>query len=1195
MYLKKLECVGFKSFAEKTELVFEPGMTAIVGPNGCGKSNTSDAIRWVLGEQSAKALRGGNMADVIFTGTDSHKPLNMAEVSLTLADCEEALKTEYSEVTITRRVFRSGEGQYFINKKPVRLKDIQNLFMDTGIGRNSYSILEQGKIDQILSSRPDERRMVFEEASGITKYKADKKTTLRRLAETESNLIRLEDIIRENNRRIGSLQRQAGKARRYQAMKTELRGFDLYVTRKRLKEMEAEIFELEKQITSINEQVTAKRKEVETTENEASQAREDLANAEKAIAECMEESVRLRNEYQGAKQSIQVNHDRIKELEAYATRDSKDAEEAKTRLEEHRVSYQEQENRIATIMREREEAQGALKESVDKQKDLEQRASTLREELNGMRKQSIQLDDRNTQLHNELSEYDARERSAVIRKERLTAEKEESAKELNVATKKMGEMSAAIENAKVGVQKQKQFLDELVERKKNKSREINQLRQRINQLENEASAKRAKVELLTAPDAQNEAFPGGARFLLNKHESDNVDRSKVLGALAELFEVEPEFQTALEASLRTWLDAVVVEDVLVAQDFLRELVDREEGSARILTANIGEPYVSEETAGVALIDHLQYDQRVTNLVRYLLGSVRVLQTLDQLPEELDPYATYVTKSGAIIRNDGSVEYWKSNEQQGNPVAREQMLKQSQADLAKLEEEGKEKRKLLDALQGEESSTGKAEQEAREALNKARQGLASREGEFHVVSRSVKETEQRASRAEVQLNALLQQESGSGNQRAEISDEIEKIRTERANKRSRINEKEKQLEGLERERQTAGAAVTEKRIKFAELSQQVDHVSRQKDSMRERVKELEALIDERAKGITSYKERVEDLERQIEEAKGKIDPLEQALNEGNQKLEQHRSLRGERLKTVEEADTKLRESRATMDDMQTRKNKLEVTVAEHKVRHSNIIERLADEYQVSVEQLIEEPDPEWKDGKVPPMEELESKIAELKAKLDAMGPVNLIAIEEYQELEDQQQLLVHQQQDIIKAKHEMMEMIKKIDQTSTELFTKTFEQISENFQAMFKKIFGGGNAKLVLIDEDDVLETGIDIIAKPPGKQLQTVSLLSGGERTMTAVALLFSLYQVKPSPFCVLDELDAALDDANIGRFVAVVKEFVESSQFIVITHNQQTITAADVLYGVTMQQKGVSKVVSVKLTDTAEVEKAATGKKAKK
>ena len=361
--------------------------------------------------------------------------------------------------------------------------------------------------------------------------------------------------------------------------------------------------------------------------------------------------------------------------------DSKDVEEAKTRLKS--IGKLSRAGESCDDHARTRRGQGAL--SVDKQKVLS--SGPTAEELNGMRKQSIQLDDRNTQLHNELSEYDARERSAVIRKERLTAEKEESAKELNVATKKMGEMSAAIENAKVGVQKQKQFLDELVERKKNKSREINQLRQRIIQLENEASAKRAKVELLTAPDAQNEAFPGGARFLLNKHESDNVDRSKVLGALAELFEVEPEFQTALEASLRTWLDAVVVEDVLVAQDFLRELVDREEGSARILTANIGEPYVSEETAGVALIDHLQYDQRVTNLVRYLLGSVRVLQTLDQLPEELDPYATYVTKSGAIIRNDGSVEYWKSNEQQGNPVAREQMLKQSQADLAKLEEEG----------------------------------------------------------------------------------------------------------------------------------------------------------------------------------------------------------------------------------------------------------------------------------------------------------------------------------------------------------------------------------------------------------------------------------------------------------------------------------------------------------------------------
>jgi chromosome segregation protein len=1178
LYLKKLNLVGFKSFADKTDLVFEPGMTAIVGPNGCGKSNASDAIRWVLGEQSAKAMRGGQMTDVIFSGTDSQKALNMAEVSITLADCEEALGTEYNEVTITRRVHRSGESQYYKNKELCRLKDIQRLFMDTGIGKGSYSILEQGKIDQILSSRPEDRRLVFEEASGISKYKADKKITMRRLEQTDANLLRADDIIREQKRRILALQRQAGKARRYRTIQSELRGFDLYLNRKRLKHLDEEIFQMDKRIKELTELVDTRKEDVEQTEQKAAAAREELANTETTIAASMESTIRLRNEFEGTRSSVQVNRDRIAELEAYANRDSKDAEDAQARLSEHRKSLEEQQDRLKAIQAERDAAQATLRESLEAQKTIDEQAQRSRSHLASLRQNSIKLDDRNTQLHNELSEYDARERSSVIRKERLAAEQEESANKLTESQARLKELEIKIAELRSDVETKQQLLDDLLGRRKTKGDEIAILKTEMGKLEQQRAGLRTRVEMLTVPEGEDDAFPGGARMMMLS-QGDGVDRSGVVGALAEMFSVDAEYQVALESVLRTWLDAVVVEDIEVARTFLTILRDRKEGAARILSANLEAPRATESTAGVALIDHVTFDPKVTHLAHYLIGSVRVVETFDQL-ELGDGYASFVTRDGAILRGDGTAEFWMSNEQQGNPLARKQMREKAEKELEALQTELSRKQQMLDAMLNEDSSSVEAVQEARDTLGQVRRELAQQEGEQQVLVRTVKQAQQQAEKASVELNALMSQESSTGDQRTKIADQIECLRTEQSNTRSEINAREKELENFEKNRSQAGASVTEKRIQFAELSQQADHVTRQQESLQERVRELETLIKERSEGVSSYKSRVENLANQIKQAEDRLGPLELAVTAENTKLEELRQHRANKQKMVEESDRHLREQRAGMDTQQAERNKLEIRAAEQKVRRQGAVDRLSEEYQISEEQLFEEPDPEWEGDQPPPSEELETLVAELKSKLDAMGAVNLVAIEELQELEDLYQFQVHQQEDLIKGKQQLLEMIKKIEKESTERFVKTFEQVNINFQMMFQKLFGGGTAKLVLVDENDVLECGIDIIARPPGKKLQTVSLLSGGERTMTAVGLLFSLYMVKPSPFCVLDELDAALDDANIGRFVAVVKEFVAKSQFIVITHNQQTITAADVLYGVTMQQKGVSKIVSVKLTD---------------
>ena len=1179
MYLKRVEFLGFKSFADRTVMTFEPGMTAVVGPNGCGKSNIADAIRWVLGEQSAKALRGGKMLDVIFNGADGVKPTNFAEVTLTLADCEEALKLDYNEVTLTRRLFRSGDSQYLLNKQNCRLKDIQRMFMDTGVGRNSYSILEQGKIDQILSSRPEDRRVVFEEASGITKYKNDRNEALRKLDHTQQNLQRLDDVIREVKRRMISLQRQAGKARRYKEIQDALRGRDLWLARHKLEEMRNVVGGLEVQAFEAEKEMEATRATVAREEEQVTVARGELERADKEIADVMESVVSLRNELNQANQSVKVNRERIEEMKAYASRDSRDAEEARARIDQHRKGLEEIGEQLQEAVRLRDEAEAGLNARQEEVRDLETACSSQRRALQDLRGKALGLEHRQNQLQGKIRDFDERERGRLVQQERLRDEAQELARLEGERVEGIATLEAAVKGMGADEEKAKTKLAGLTEAREKHEESIRMRRKELNEVDQAVAGLRAKLDVLRAQEAEKEDFPSGARALLGDAEIAGLDRTALVGALAQQIRAEKKAQTALESVLRCWMDAVVVRDASALPDVLDALVAAKAGAARVLAVAGGAAPVSVEGPGLALRDKVKCDAALRPLVDRLLAGVFLVEDLRSagLP---GPGQTFVTGDGHLLRGDGLLECFAADQDLGNPLALQARISETEAMLTAKAEEAETLRGILDTARGEESDFQEAIRVAREEVQALNRALAGKEAEFKNLQRDLTQGRERLGKVSNQLKILDETHGASDAQRATLVSEVETTREEHAGLREEIERTAKAFEEAESRRNASQQVATEHRIRFAEHRQKVELLERQRQNLGERIREFELTIKERSEGVNTYEQRVLKLDETIRTAQAKIGPLEETLQEKSDLLERFRADRKARQERMQALEEGLRTQRKRIETLQTQHGRLDVDLAERRVRMENLVQRVTETYHLTLPQVQRAEEPEWEEGAAPAWEVLEREVEGMKVKLEQMGPVNMVAIEEFQEQEDRYQFLMAQQEDLTQSKQQLLETIQELNRTSTEMFNQTFLKVNENFKGMFRQLFGGGEAYLELVDGGDVLESGIDIVAKPPGKKPQVISLLSGGERTMTAVALLFALYMVKPSPFCVLDELDAALDDANIGRFVGVVQAFLKESQFIVITHNQKTIAAADVLYGVTQQRKGISKVVSVKLTD---------------
>ena len=1204
MYLKNLTVLGFKSFADKTALNFQPGVTAIVGPNGCGKSNVSDAIRWVLGEQSAKALRGGEMADVIFNGTDGRKPLGMAEVSLTIGGVDEehltaaGVEIAYNEVTITRRVFRDGGSEYFINKTPCRLKDIQQLFMGTGVGRTSYSIMAQGNITQILSSKPEERRMVFEEAAGITKFKAQKKEALRKLEYTDQNLLRLADLIREVKRQIGSLQRQAGKARRYKSLMTELQHLDTQLARHQFDVLQAEIADRHNTLEKLRVDVEVSSESVIRIENEIIQLRERLSELEQEVSQSQQHGLELKAQSERNESRIHFNEERLIELEAQHGKALKDITEAEERgliaaqeltavTERLKASTAALEIQRQTLEHKREALQtieNELREHQESLRQVQSDAFAAAQRLSGVR--------------NEINTLDLQKQGNLVRLEKLAAEKIQLREEQARLEARLQEFAANVEAEKLNVQNCRGTVEERQQRLAHIADELTQAGKELEGVLQRQAEQRSRIDVLEQLQSEHEGFSAGSLAALKQTAS-------VLGSLADRIRVPDQYITAIETALGHHLQLVLTENPEAAQQIVADLNANKKGRASIAALGLQAQNISPIEAALpnatAAASIVEADPSVQHLVQRLLGLTQIvpdLATATTAWRECDGTFDFVTLSGELLSRHGVYTGGSSSNGSGQAasiLARKNQIAGLRTGLEELQHDIERISRYRGTLQGEQTALQASLEAARSELRAQEVAIATRQGEFTALQASQRSLAQKIETVDFEFDSLTAQEQEGLQKRAGLTTQLKEFEAREEQLRSRVAELTAQLESLRQRREAANSALTETKVMLASEEQLCASFRQQQQPLEQRIAELKKLAEQRRSDIGTFATRKEQWLAEIEDSRRQIERLrgERETNGAYtaELLGQKQTQEGEILTREED----LRGQRRRLTELQERRGAFDVEVAQKSMAVQNLRERIQQKYQIVLDDVRSEcititiadegapkvqtltPDEMIAAGVSTDWNLVGEQVIALQKRVDEMGPVNLVAIDEYEETEQRHQFLSTQHEDLVKAKEQLLDVINRINVQTKEMFTETFNKIRDNFRAMFTEIFGGGKADLLLVNEGDVLESGIDIMARPPGKQLQSISLLSGGEQTMTAVALLFSIYQVKPSPFCVLDELDAPLDESNINRFIRVLQRFLAHSQFIIITHNKRTIGMADVLYGVTMQEHGVSKIVSVK------------------
>jgi chromosome segregation protein len=1221
MHLQSLELIGFKSFADKTVFEFHEGVTAIVGPNGCGKSNVLDAVRWVLGEQSAKALRGGEMADVIFNGTEKRKPVGFGEVSLTFTNCGSELGVDWHDVRVTRRVYRDGNSEYLLNKTPCRLRDIQSLFADTGVGRSAYSIMEQGKIDLILSSRPEDRRAVFEEAAGITKYKTQKREALRKLEATEANLLRIGDIIKEVKRQIGSLQRQAGKARRYQALLADLQVLDTHHSHRQLNELQSESEQGHAEVARLEEAERSAHAKIEASENELAAKRRDLDEIDGKIGDARAEVQRLQSEMASLRNRIDFNRQRAQELGELIERYESDIAAAETKRSEQETQIQEADALIAKT--------NQLLET--KENEVEQLTETLRgartervekeDELQALHLSLSKFEGRITSLQNDLTGITARRDATAARISELNRTLSQETLHVEEARANLGRAQAAMESEQQTAERLKQSLRLSEEQQQQQQSSLAHAEREIARIDRVLAEKQARLEVLRQMTEEGEGLERGSQAVLKGLNDPDRIKPAISGALVASLNVEREFIPALEAAFGRAMHAVVLNNTALAAEIFQTLTENKSGQAALAIPEwpadlpSASPAKLPEGAVAWAIDKVETPETLAPIVRRLLRDVVIVSDLATALElkKGAGHFQYATLTGEFISADGIIFGGSTSAANDSLLGRKAILTGLTQECDSLEGERQGLIGARDQAQEQVEAAIGAVEEARRSHETAQQSHSQASVQILSAERAVEDAEQKLAALQTEKSTLEQQVRSADERIAQLERELNSQQKTFEEELERKSAAEHARENARSQEEDASEKLNELRLAVATERQRHESLVNHRQPMAAREAELADLVAARRSDIATYQNRLTMQAKESEEAEGKILGQSSQLEVAGETVSALAAERGTRLATVNEQESQVRTLRDSLNDLRDLRGKQEVRQTQLQLRIENLAEHVMRRYQIDLRDFTTDtfafqktlsvvtkrraktesaPDGPGMDDS-PAAEDLEPEtqvgasgdnleqiIADLTRQLDNMGPVNLEAVHEYDELEERFRFLETQNSDLIAARREVLDVITRINSTTQKLFAETFAQVRVNFREMFGELFDGGRADLSLVDENDPLNCGIDITARPPGKQLQSISLLSGGERTMTAVALLFAIYMVRPSPFCILDEMDAPLDESNINRFIRVLDRFVSQSQFIIITHNKRTIAKADILYGVTMEERGVSKLVGMKLAD---------------
>jgi chromosome segregation protein len=1188
MRIKRLDITGFKSFMERSIFSFDDGVTGIVGPNGCGKSNVVDAIRWAMGEQSAKNLRGRGMEDVIFNGSENKPPLSMAEVSITFTvEEQDQLAPQYQgfpEITVTRRLFRSGESEYLINKTVCRLLDITEMLLGTGVGTKAYSIIEQGRVGLIVSSKPEDRRSIIEEAAGITKYKARRKAAERKMEATEANLLRVTDITNELEKRLDTLARQAKKAEKYKKLKARMRDIDLHSASHRFLELHAEKKVLQARLESLGSEERENLDRVRQLEEGITQRRSELEAEASALQRLAEEVYSLESAVQRDDQDLAYWR---KDLEETGARVATAEGELggllarQSEVADNMAAREAELTGIAGAWKEDEVAMQVAQEELRRATHLQTEvALRLEQERAGLVAVAARLANHESNLVNL-----ARQRTDLeARREKLRVEIEALRAQEQALDHSRTDVLQRVEESRVNAAELAAKKTEEEEALARTRAEFTESEIQVISLREELSDKRSRLSSLEELHKNYEGFDRGVRAVMVR-AGEQYREQGIFGLVADVLTAPQRFERAVEAALGERLQHVIVESREKGFELVDYLRSASEGRGSFLPvpsleglSPVVEPDFSRPGVLASAFAEVKYEEALQPVVRLLLGDVVIVQDMASARAYADaggPPCTLVTLEGEVVRGDGTLT---GGEREGAAVGalqKKREIAELASEVGRVEERYNEiltRHYTLQKQMGQTESVlkGLAKNQHAEELN-----LASQEKDLHKASEDLARVRERLSTLDSEEAHLSHSHGALVHEEENSRGEVAHGQADREAREERVRQLSGEMETLKQRADIVSSELMGLRVKVAAGSERGEAARKELESLLSQRREMEDRIHRLRVTVGEGTARSDELKRRIEETDGARAKRAEEHRMATETLEGRRTAHAAASAEVREQDTLFRELRGRLDELMQGLSQISLKEREIALELEHLSAGIRERHQVELEHellhyhLL---------APLPP--EAEAELKDLRAQVERMGEINLTAIDEHAELTKRFEFLSGQRKDLTGSLEQLKEAIVRIDSTSRERFKQTFDVVNEKFQAVFPRLFGGGRASLVLTNEGPGAEPGVEIVAQPPGKKLQSVNLLSGGEKALTAVALIFGIFLIKPTPFCLLDEVDAPLDEGNVGRYNEMVKEMSRQSQFILITHNKRTMEVADNLYGVTMEEPGISKLVSVKIRE---------------
>jgi chromosome segregation protein len=1186
MRLNKIVLDGFKSFADKTEFVFDFPITAIVGPNGCGKSNVVDAVKWVLGEQSVKSLRSDQMADVIFSGSSSRKPLGGAEVSLLISNINgmgtQQLPIDTDEIQISRRIYKSGESEYRINNKICRLKDIRELFMDTGIGTRAYSILEQGQIEQLVSASKTDRRIIFEEAAGISKYKAHKKEALRRLEQTEQNLLRLADILGEVTKRLRSVKLQAGKARSYLEYTQRLKQLQVNYSLVEYAKNHAQVSQKQSTLGQTEQQLEQLAAQVANQETLASKLGEQIIETEHQLNLANNALVSAESKIEQQLQRIEFLRARISELQERkesARQKIEKLQEQKTLFTANLSQYKNELTNCERMLEEKSQAVEQIQKNIQEiNSDCVSLEADLEDEKSGI----IDIVRRTAHLHNEIQ-------SISVYRNNLSNQKDRLADRAETAKAELGKLLTEKAQHKTRLDDIEKVLDELqqnLESKRKESEVIDSLlttdNKRLANSKEARSALSGELAILTEMENRLEGLKTGVKNILQNRSAGNIKLDCVQGMLADIIEADLEHASAVEATLEGQTDALVISSAAELLSNM-EIIEKLDGRVNFISLDKIDPFVDNtdlsEFPGVMgrLVEFVKYESKYASLAWKLLGKTIIVDSLDtalELANQMPDGYKFVTLKGEFIGADGIVKLGPLGRATGL-ISRKSRLRQLHQTIAGITSEITSLEEQIEKNTQTQVHLAKLCKDLRTAVYEANTEKMQVSSKVIIFEQNIKRLREEEPLITTEIDSLEEQIALSVQKEYESKQKLQELDAVNGERTARIQELETRCAERRQEHQSLTNRLTDLKVALGQVTEQAK-------ALKQIIASVQTQIQENQTAAQTAQTEIQNCTSQLAETQRDILNCEAAVSElfvGKEKNQENsRLLHKEIEKLLEEqkqAEQIVKLKRAEAGQLEQQINQLKIELGQLEVRQQDLIERVKEELQIDLADAYKNysgQDVDW--------DRVREEIAELRAKIERLGNVNLDAIDEQETLEKRHNFLSNQVEDLNSSRGQLQQLISRLNKKSRDKFAETFEQIRTHFQEIFRKLFGGGKADIVLEDSEDILEAGIEVIARPPGKETRSISLLSGGEKSLTALALLFSVFKAKPSPFCFLDEVDAALDEANNERFDMLLREFQKDSQFIVITHSKRTMSVANELMGITMQTQGVSKKISVRFSE---------------